>query len=52
MDGACAGIFKYASLVLRFEAKTEEGLARVKEIFKEKLERFDSVSKDWDASGN
>ena len=40
------------SLVLRFEAKTEEGLARVKEIFKEKLERFDSVSKDWDASGN
>jgi len=40
------------TLVLRFEAKTEEGLEKIKKIFKEKLDKFSSVSKDWDSSGH
>lgn len=40
------------TLVLRFEAKTLEGLERIQNIFKKKLQRFDSVSKDWDMSGH
>jgi len=40
------------TLVLRFESKTEAGLERIKKIFKEKLDRFDIVSKDWDSTGH
>jgi phosphomannomutase / phosphoglucomutase len=40
------------TLVLRFESKTKEGLERIKKIFKEKLDRFDVVSKNWDSTGH
>ena len=40
------------TLVLRFESKTEEGLKKVEELFKQKLNKFDVVSKDWDTSGH
>lgn len=40
------------TLVLRFESKTDEGLERLKSLFKQKLDRFDMVSKDWDTSGH
>lgn len=40
------------TLVLRFESKTQEGLEKIIKIFKEKLDRFDIVSKDWDTSGH
>ena len=39
------------TLVLRFEAKTQEGLDKIKAIFKQRLDRFDVVSKDWDSTG-
>jgi len=31
---------------------TQEGLDKIKAIFKEKLDKFDSVTKDWNTSGN
>ncbi len=40
------------TLVLRFEAKTQEGLEKIKKVFKEKLDRFEIVSKEWDTSGH
>lgn len=40
------------TLVLRFEAKTQEELDKIKKLFQEKLRRFKSVSQDWDSSGN
>lgn len=40
------------SLVLRFEAKTEEGLEKIRSLFRQKLQRFPSVSTDWDTSGH
>lgn len=40
------------SLVLRFEAKTEASLEAIKEIFKQKLAKFPTVSTDWDTSGH
>ncbi|KKQ35609.1 MAG: Phosphomannomutase [Microgenomates group bacterium GW2011_GWA2_37_6] len=40
------------TLVLRFEAKTQEGLDRIQKLFKEKLDKFDIVSKDWDSTGH
>lgn len=40
------------TLVLRFESKTKEGLEKIKKIFKEKLDRFEVVSKDWNSTGN
>jgi phosphomannomutase/phosphoglucomutase len=40
------------TLVLRFEAKTQEELDKIKAIFKEKLDKFEVVSKDWDTSGH
>ena len=40
------------TLVLRFEAKTQEELDKIQKIFKEKLSKFDSVSKDWDSTGH
>lgn len=40
------------TLVLRFEAKTQEGLEKIKAIFKQKLDRFDVVSKNWDSTGH
>jgi phosphomannomutase / phosphoglucomutase len=39
------------TLVLRFESKNEEGLKKIEELFKQKLDKFDIVSKDWDTSG-
>jgi len=40
------------TLVLRFEAKTKENLEKIKKIFKEKLDKFKVVSKNWDTSGH
>jgi phosphomannomutase / phosphoglucomutase len=40
------------TLVLRFEAKTEEQLEKIKKLFKEKIDKFESVSKEWDTSGH
>ena len=40
------------TLVLRFEAKTQGDLEKIKKIFKEKLDKFPIVSKDWDTSGH
>lgn len=40
------------TLVLRFEAKDEEELERLKEVMRGKLEKFEKVSKDWDMSGH
>lgn len=40
------------TLVLRFESKTEEGLEKIKTLFKLKLDKFEVVSKDWDTSGH
>jgi len=40
------------TLVLRFEAKSEESLKKIQDLFKQKLSRFPSVSKDWDTTGN
>lgn len=40
------------TLVLRFEAKTEETLKKLQDLFKEKLSRFKSVSKNWDSTGH
>ena len=55
MDGGW-GLVRASSntptLVLRFEAKTEEALERIKKVFKNKLDKFDKVSKDWDSTGH
>jgi len=40
------------TLVLRFEAKTEEDLEELRELFRKKLERFPILSKHWDTSGH
>ena len=40
------------SLVLRFEAKSQETLDAIQKLFKEKLEAFPSVSREWDSSGH
>lgn len=40
------------TLVLRFESKTKEGLEKIKALFKQKLDKFDVVSKVWDTSGH
>ena len=40
------------TLVLRFEAKTQEELEKIKTLFKEKLDKFPIVSKDWDSTGH
>jgi len=40
------------TLVLRFESKTEEGLEKVKKLFKEKLDKFEKVNKEWDSTGH
>lgn len=40
------------TLVLRFEAKNQEQLGKIKAIFKQKLDRFEVVSKDWDSTGH
>lgn len=40
------------TIVLRFEAKTQEDLEKIKAIFKKKLDRFKIVSKEWDSSGH
>ncbi len=40
------------SLVLRFEAKSEATLEEIKNIFKQKLSAFPSVSTNWDSSGH
>lgn len=40
------------TLVLRFEAKTPEELEEIQEVFRTKLDKFPSVSKEWDSSGH
>jgi phosphomannomutase/phosphoglucomutase len=40
------------TLVLRFEAKTQESLEKIMGIFKAKLSAFPEVSSDWDTSGH
>lgn len=40
------------TLVLRFEAKTNEQLEKIKAIFKQKLGKFPEVSQEWDTSGH
>jgi phosphomannomutase/phosphoglucomutase len=40
------------SLVLRFEAGDKEHLDKIQEVFKQKLARFPSVSKDWNSTGH
>ncbi len=40
------------TLVLRFESKTQEGLEKIKDLFKRKLDRFEIVSKEWDTTGH
>lgn len=40
------------TLVLRFEAKTQENLDKIMQIFKDKLAKFPIVSKDWDMTGH
>lgn len=40
------------TLVLRFEAKDKQELENLKKMMKEKLDRFEKVSKDWDVSGH
>ena len=39
------------TLVLRFEAKTEETLKRIEDLFRQRLGAFAGVSKEWDTSG-
>ena len=55
MDGGW-GLVRASSntptLVLRFEAKTQEDLEKIEKLFKEKLDKFSVVSKDWDTSGH
>ncbi len=55
MDGGW-GLVRASSntptLVLRFEAKTQEQLEKIQKLFKEKISKFDNVSKDWDTSGH
>ncbi|RJQ26176.1 phosphomannomutase/phosphoglucomutase [Candidatus Parcubacteria bacterium] len=40
------------TLVLRFEAKTQEELERIKSLFKAKLDKYEIVSKEWDMTGH
>lgn len=40
------------TLVLRFEAKTEVGLQKIQNVFRQKLAAFPALSQDWNASGN
>ena len=40
------------TLVLRFEAKNQNDLEKIKKLFKKKLDKFDIVDKNWDTSGN
>lgn len=40
------------SLVLRFEAKTQETLDIIQKLFREKLSAYPSVNKAWDTSGH
>ncbi len=35
------------ALVLRFEAKTQEDLTKIQEIFKQKLSKYPEVAQDW-----
>lgn len=55
MDGGW-GLVRASSntptLVLRFEAKTQEKLDEIMQIFKEKLAYHKNVSSDWDSSGH
>ena len=40
------------TLVLRFESKTQEGLEKIKKLFKQKLDKFEVVSRTWDTTGH
>lgn len=39
------------TLVLRFEAKSQEELKSIQEVFKQKMKKF-NISQQWDSSGN
>lgn len=55
MDGGW-GLVRASSntptLVLRFEAKTKEDLDKIQKVFKDKLDKFYKVSKNWDSTGH
>ncbi len=55
MDGGW-GLVRASSntptLVLRFEAKTEDDLEKIKKVFKDKLDKFPVVSPMWDTTGH
>jgi len=38
------------ALVIRFEAKTEDGLRNIEKIFREKLKRFPEVATEWESA--
>jgi phosphomannomutase / phosphoglucomutase len=38
------------ALVIRFEAKTEEGLKEIEKIFREKLKKFPEVGTEWESA--
>ncbi|MBI1984955.1 MAG: phosphomannomutase/phosphoglucomutase [Candidatus Wildermuthbacteria bacterium] len=38
------------ALVLRFEAKTQERLAEIEKIFRDKLKRYDFVGQEWESA--
>lgn len=40
------------TLVLRFEAKTQENLDKIMAVFKQMLSKFPIVSSDWDTTGH
>lgn len=40
------------TFVLRFEAKTEEGLKRIQEVFRDKLAAYPQLDLNWNTSGN
>lgn len=40
------------NIVLRFEAKSEAQIEKIKEIFRKKLDQFQEVGKEWNYSGH
>lgn len=40
------------NIILRFEAKNREDLDKIQQVFHEKLDQYEAVSKHWDMSGS
>jgi len=38
------------ALVLRFESKTQKGLNKIQEIFRNKLSKFPEVATEWESA--